>query len=66
MLAHSQPAHALLLQLHVHFFNLHWKTSLSLEALQASACLMSYAPEEPVNLHIADDLLRTTPAFHRA
>lgn len=49
----------------VHCVNLHWKTNFSFEALQASACLASYTPEEPVNLRTADNL-RKTPKFHRA
>lgn len=64
MLAHQQTA--LLLPLYVHFFNLDQKTSLSCEALQASACLTLYGPEWLANLPIANDLLRRTPAFHRA
>lgn len=47
----------------VHCINSHWKTSLSFEALQASACLTSYTSKEPVNLPIADNLTKT-PMFH--
>lgn len=41
--AHQQPACELLLPLHLRSSNLHQKTSFSFEALQASACLTTYA-----------------------
>lgn len=45
--------------------NLDQKTSLSFEALQASACLTLYGSDWLMNLPIGNDLLRT-PASQRA
>lgn len=49
----------------LYFLSLLQKTSLSIEALQASAFLISHAPKGPVNLHVASDFLRRTPASHK-